>query len=78
MNLRLPATGRGSWQSDMKVTWVRMPFLIKVQRKTDELLAWVKATDKNPVATPQLARYNPPWTLPFMRRNEIVVEVSSP
>lgn len=48
----------------------------KVQHKTDELLAWVKTINEKPVATPQLARYNPPWTLPFMRRNEILVELS--
>ncbi|OYW79435.1 MAG: hypothetical protein B7Z19_05195 [Polynucleobacter sp. 32-46-5] len=24
---------------------------------------------------PQFARYNPPWTLPFMRRNEILIQV---
>jgi hypothetical protein len=47
----------------------------KVQQKTDELLAWVKTTNRSVVGTPQLARYNPPWTLPFWRRNEILVEL---
>jgi effector-binding domain-containing protein len=50
----------------------------KVQQKTDELLDWLKAKNMRVVATPQLARYDPPWTLPFLRRNEILVEVAVP
>ena len=50
----------------------------KVQEKTDELLAWLKAKKRKAIGTPQLARYNPPWTLPFLRRNEILVEVAVP
>jgi hypothetical protein len=48
----------------------------KVQLKTDELLVWLQEKNKKIIATPQLARYNPPWTLPFMRRNEILVEIA--
>jgi hypothetical protein len=50
----------------------------KVQQKTDELLVWLKSKNRRAIATPQLARYNPPWTLPFLRRNEILVEVVVP
>ena len=42
----------------------------------DELLRWLKDTNRKSLATPQLARYNPPWTPPFLRRNEIMVEVA--
>ena len=50
----------------------------KAQQRTDELVAWLKAKNLRAIATPQLARYNPPWTLPFLRRNEILVEVAVP
>lgn len=50
----------------------------KVQQKTDELVTWLKAGNLRAVAMPQLARYNPPWTLPFLRRNEILIELAIP
>jgi len=45
----------------------------KVKEKTDELLAWMKAEGLEAGGAPQLARYDPPWTLPFLRRNEVMV-----
>ena len=42
--------------------------------KTEELLAWMDSKHLKPASNPELARYNPPWTLPFFRRNEIMVE----
>ncbi len=52
--------------------------LSRVQLKTDELLQWAGAQSLTVTGTPQLARYNPPWTLPMFRRNEIMVEVAAP
>lgn len=47
----------------------------KVQRKTQLLLALLKQDDVTPVGSPSVAEYHPPWTPPFMRRNEILVEI---
>ena len=45
------------------------------QEKTAELLDWLKAQQIEIIGSPQLARYNPPWTLPLLRRNEILQEI---
>jgi hypothetical protein len=46
----------------------------KTAKKTAELFDWLKSKNISPIGTPELARYNPPWTLPFLRRNEVMVE----
>mgnify|MGYP003703755671 FL=1 len=50
----------------------------RVQTKTDELLAWVKTQGLKTTGQPQLSRYDPPWTLPMWRRNEIMVDITPP
>jgi hypothetical protein len=52
--------------------------LARVQQKTDEALAWARARSLQIVGTPQLSRYDPPWTLPMFRRNEIMLEIAAP
>jgi len=47
----------------------------RVQAKTDELMAWVQEKNLNVLSGPQLSRYDPPWTLPMFRRNEIMIEI---
>lgn len=47
----------------------------KVKAKTETLLAWMNERGLQAAAPPQLARYDPPWTLPPFRRNEILVPI---
>ena len=52
--------------------------LSRVQKKTEELLQWTAAKSLTITGNPQLSRYDPPWTLPMFRRNEIMVEIAAP
>ena len=46
-----------------------------VKEKTEHLLGVLRQDGVKIRSTPITALYNPPWTPPFMRRNEIMVEV---
>jgi hypothetical protein len=47
-----------------------------IAEKTDELRDYATAHKLAAVGEPVLAFYNPPWTLPFLRRNEIMLELA--
>ena len=47
----------------------------KVLEKTRALEEWIKSKQWQATGSPQFARYNPPWSIPFMRRNEILIPV---
>ncbi len=48
----------------------------KITRLGHALLAWLATHNRYAVMSePRSARYDPPWTLPFFRRNEIHVDV---
>jgi len=47
-----------------------------VAENTTYLKAWMAKERLSAIGLPRLARYNPPWTLPFWRRNEIQIEVN--
>lgn len=44
--------------------------------RTEELLKTLQDNDIRPVGQPFSWFYDPPWTIPFLRRNEVVVSLS--
>jgi len=46
-----------------------------VAAKTAELTAFAKAHHLHTIGPASLAQYNPPWTLWFMRRNEVMIRL---
>jgi hypothetical protein len=46
-----------------------------VKAKTAELSAWIEQHHLHASGRPSLAQYNPPWTLWFLRRNEILIQL---
>jgi hypothetical protein len=48
-----------------------------VEQQTAVLRAFIAKQKLTASGTPSLARYDPPWTLWFLRRNEVMLEVTS-
>jgi hypothetical protein len=46
-----------------------------VAAKTAELAEWMQQRHLRPAGPASLAQYNPPWTLWFARRNEVMIPV---
>lgn len=47
----------------------------KLERFAGELNQWLKVRGLRPVGEPTMASYDPPWTVWFMRRNEVQIEL---
>lgn len=46
-----------------------------LKKHTEELEQFLKERKLKAISAPTYAFFNPPWTLPFLRRNEVMVEV---
>lgn len=46
-----------------------------LEKETAELRAFIKEKGLKVMSGPTYAFFNPPWTLPFLRRNEVMIEV---
>ncbi|MFT6957008.1 MAG: hypothetical protein ACJAYC_002015 [Halieaceae bacterium] len=49
----------------------------KAEKKWLELETLLNDESITTVGDPMLNQYNPPWTLPFLRRNEVMIEIES-
>ena len=58
----------------IRFTWRATDRLISA--KTTELRKYARDQKLVTVGEPLLAFYNPPWTLPFLRRNEVMLELA--
>jgi hypothetical protein len=47
-----------------------------LKRHTADLNKFLNAQNLKVLSAPTYAFYNPPWTLPFLRRNEVMVEIA--
>ncbi len=46
-----------------------------IDRHTEKLQAWLEGQGYAPASSPRAASYDPPWTIPFLRRNEIHIDI---
>jgi hypothetical protein len=54
-----------------------LAFAGDVTAQTEGLRAKIAEHHLHAIGPPTLARYNPPWTLWFLRRNEVMIPVQS-
>ena len=46
-----------------------------IDDNTQKLKAWIEDNNLEMIGEPMAAGYNPPWTIPFLRTNEVMVAV---
>ncbi|MBN1834079.1 MAG: heme-binding protein [Deltaproteobacteria bacterium] len=69
--MRLPLQG---YIAALRYIWVGSKS--RNERKTNELQNWLAGLKEYvPISSPMYAGYDPPWTLPFLRRNEMMIQI---
>jgi hypothetical protein len=49
-----------------------------MRKKTAELEKWIQESEYEAVSEPRSAGYDPPWTIPPLRRNEVMIDLVKP
>jgi effector-binding domain-containing protein len=47
-----------------------------LRRHAERLESFIRDNGLRALSSPAFAFYNPPWTLPFLRRNEVMIEIA--
>lgn len=61
-----------------KVAAIRYKGLLSeenIGKKTKALEAWLEENEYRTLSKPRSAGYDPPWTIPFLRRNEVQIDI---
>jgi hypothetical protein len=64
--------------SDKKVATIRYTGSLSeqgIEEKSAELTDWLSQQHYQAISPPRSAAYDPPWTLPFLRRNEVHIDI---
>lgn len=64
--------------ADYEVAAIRFAWLLSegnVRKHRETLQEWIAARGYRPAGPPLAAGYNPPWTLPMFRRNEVLIPI---
>jgi len=48
-----------------------------IKEKSEELKSWLSQQGYQAISPSRSAAYDPPWTLPFLRRNEVHIDIES-
>ncbi|UZJ37823.1 SOUL family heme-binding protein [Prosthecochloris sp. SCSIO W1103] len=46
-----------------------------ILKYSEKLNEWIAQNGYRPVSRPRMASFDPPWTLPFLRRNEVHIDI---
>ncbi|NTV66460.1 MAG: heme-binding protein [Chlorobaculum sp.] len=58
------------------VTFSGLHSAANLEKYGRQLQAWLKKQGYRPISEPKLASYDPPWTIPFLRRNEVQIMIA--
>ena len=76
-NLQVPLTHRRRPKQPLAVLPRCLSNAAVASYRSDELLNAIRTTNWKALGPASAYFYNPPWTIPFLRRNEIVIPVES-
>ncbi|AAM72352.1 MAG TPA: heme-binding protein [Chlorobaculum sp.] len=57
------------------VTFSGLHSAANLEKYSRQLQAWLKKQGYRALSEPKLASYDPPWTIPFLRRNEVQIRI---